>query len=282
MKLKTNINQISQTAFLTLQCHAIDAKSDSPILNDKSAIKVLDLLKELVKDSNNSLYKRLINDKVKRNLITHTALRAKEYDSFIRRFIEKHPAATVVNIGCGLDNRFERIDNANIEFYDLDFPDIIEIKEQIFPPKHRYHQIAQSVFEKDWIDQISAKNVILVAEGVFMYCEECNIKSLFHQLQEKLNNPEIVFEVFNKKWMKGWRRKSMEFKMKKQLKLGEDTIFKFGITDSDEIEAWNPGYKLIKDWSYFDSLQGSVLIKLFGKSNALRKIQWTVHYALYD
>lgn len=68
--------------------------------------------------------------------------------------------------------------------------------------------------------------------------------------------------------------------MKKELKLDEEALFRFGISDSDEIEQWDPGYHLLGDWSYFDSLEDSLLARLARRSNALRKIQWTVRYRL--
>lgn len=281
MELNINVNDISETAFLTLQCHASDAESTNPILNDKSSIETLNLLKDYFSKSKSALHKKLFENKVKKNLITHIALRAKEYDSYIKKFIEKHPNATVVNIGCGLDNRFERIDNGSITFFDLDLTDIMNIKGQIFQEKANYYQIPQSVFKFDWIDRIKTEHVILVAEGVFMYCTEQDVKKLFLTLQEKLTNPEIVFEVFNTKWLTGWRKKTMDFKLKKELKLGAGTTFKFGILNSDEIESWNQGFRLINDWSYLDSDElNSFFMKLFRNNDSLRKVQWTVHYEL--
>ncbi len=281
MNLNININDISETAFLTLQCHAIDAASSSPILNDISSIETLNILKNYFSKSDRELHKKLFQNKVKKNLVKHIVLRAKKYDSYITEFIDKYPNATVVNIGCGLDNRFERVDNMNIHLFDLDLPDIMNIKKQIIQEKANYHQISQSVFEFDWIGRIETEHVILVAEGVFMYCTEQDVKKLFLTLQEKLNKPEIIFEVFNSKWLKGWRKKSMDFKLKKELKLGEGTTFKFGILDSDEIENWNQGFRLIDDWSYFDSEElNSVFWRLFRNSDSLRKVQWTVHYEL--
>jgi len=281
MKLNININDISETACLPLQCHARDAESSSPVINDHCAVEMLDILKNYFSKSNKDLHKKLFQNKVRKNLVNHIVLRAKKYDSYIKEFIEKYPHATVVNIGCGLDNRYERVDNGKIHFFDLDLPDIMNIKKQIIQEKVNYHQISQSVFEFDWIDRIETEHVILVAEGVFMYCAEQDVKKLFLILQEKLDKPEIVFEVFNSKWLKGWRKKSMEFKLKKELKLGEGTTFKFGIPDSDEIEHWHEGFRLIDDWSYFDSAElSSGFMRHFGKIDAFRKIQWTVHYEL--
>jgi O-methyltransferase involved in polyketide biosynthesis len=279
MNFNTNINNISQTAFLTLQCHAKDARSKNPILNDRGSINTIEKLKESFGETGSAFFKRLADNKVQNTLVVHTALRARQYDKYIRSFIDKFPDAAVVNIGCGLDDRFSRVDNGKITFYDLDLPDIIDIKKQLFSPSDRYFQISQSVFEFDWMERVTSEQVILVAEGVFMYCEEEDVRALFKNLKNQYNKAEIVFEIYNSKWLKGWRRRSMEVKMKKQLKLGDDALFKFGIPDSDEIEKWDPDYHLLEDWSYFDVIDNWFL-KLFGKIESLRKVQWTVRYEL--
>jgi len=281
MELNININDVSETAFLTLQCHALDALAKRPYLNDTSAIHTIELLKNHSSNSDRNLHPRLFEKKVKSNLVAHTALRAKKYDNYIRNFLNQFPEAVVVNIGCGLDDRFERVDNGKVTFYDLDLPDIINIKRQIFPEKERYKQISRSVFDFDWMDSIQNGHVILVAEGVFMYCREQDVRALFFQLQKKFKNPEIVCEVFNSKWLSGWRKRVTEIKLKKELKFGEGATYEFGIPDSDAIESWDKGMKLIGDWSYLDSEElTSSLMKLMRHSNSLRKVLWTVHYLL--
>jgi len=273
--MNSKIGQVAQTAFLTLQCHVLDASSDHPILNDIESINILKALSEKTGNQGVQL------NRIKKSLVNHIALRARQYDWFAKRFIEKYPEAAVVNIGCGMDNRFKRIDNGKILFYDLDLPDIINIKEKIITPTKRYKQFAQSVFDFNWIKQIDREQVFLLAEGVFMYCEPIDVKNLFHELHKRFSNPEIVLEVFNSKWLTGWRGKMMAFRMKKELKLGEDTVFKFGIADSDEIENWNSDYRLIQDWSYLDEEEANFPFKnLLRNMNALRKVLWTVHYVL--
>ena len=42
-------------------------------------------------------------------------LRNREFDRNARDFLKRHPDAVVVHIGCGLDPRFERVDNGQIE-----------------------------------------------------------------------------------------------------------------------------------------------------------------------
>ena len=194
MNLNTNINNISKTAFLTLQCHARDAKSRKPVLNDQSSVSTIEKIKSAIGQTDSDLYKRITGDKIKRSLVFHTATRAKQYDNYIRSFISNYPDAAVINIGCGLDDRFTRVDNGKINFYDLDLPDIMDIKKQIFPASGRYNQISRSVFDFEWIEMINNEHVILVAEGVFMYCEEDDVKALFQNLKTRLHKPEIILK----------------------------------------------------------------------------------------
>lgn len=69
--------------------------------------------------------------------------------------------------------------------------------------------------------------------------------------------------------------------MQKQLYLGKDATFNFGIRDSKEMEEWNPGINLLDDWSYFDSQEKKLgWLGLFRHIELFRKTQWTVHYKL--
>lgn len=231
--------------------------------------------------SNKKLHKRLVKGKINKNAVIYIAIRAKKYDKYVVEFTKRYPKATIVNIGCGLDNRFERIDNGEIEFYDLDLQDIIDIKEQLFKKTERYHYISQSVFDFSWIKNIAKNDILFLAEGVFMYCNEKDVKSLFLKLQSEFPGSEIVCEVLNSMWLKGWLKKMINFKLQKKMYLGKDATFNFGIKDSNEIENWNEGIKLIGDWGYFDSNEKKLgWLKVFRHIELLRKMQWTVHYKL--
>lgn len=263
------MNDISNTALVTLKCHIQDAKHSNPELNDSSSLKTYEYLKSNLDGTSKNIFENNIGT----SLVKHTVLRAKKFDEYTIRFLQKYPEATVVNIGCGLDNRFERIDNGKCAFIDLDFPEIMDIKRKIFPPSGRYKQIAKSVFDFSWIKEVKSQPVILLAEGVFMYCKEEDVKALFDQITNQFSNSEIAFEVFSSKWLNGWKRKIIDFKLQKQLKFGKHAAFKFGIAESDELEGWSDNYKLISDWSYFDETNQNMI-------NYFRKLQWTVYYKI--
>jgi O-methyltransferase involved in polyketide biosynthesis len=82
----------------------------------------------------------------------------------------------VVHIGCGLDSRFERVDNGRVEWYDLDLPEVIELRRKfIGNERERYHLLGCSVLEDTWLEAVkvhSQRHFLFLAEGVFMYSKE--------------------------------------------------------------------------------------------------------------
>lgn len=263
------MNDLSNTALVTLKCHVQDAQNKDSILRDRSSLKVYEYLNSILDERS----KKILNNNLRKSLVKHTVLRAKKYDEYVKQFLKRNPQAVIVNIGCGLDHRFERVDNGKCFFLDLDLPDIMDIKKKIFPATKRYRQIGKSVFDYSWFDEVPEQPSILMAEGVFMYFPEEKVKSLFHEIHNRIQEAEIVFEVFSSTWLEGWRKWVVDLKIRKQLKFGKDAAFQSGISDSNDIESWSEHYKLIEDWSYFDVIKPNV-------KDFLRKIQWTVYYRI--
>ena len=69
--------------------------------------------------------------------------------------------------------------------------------------------------------------------------------------------------------------------MQRQLSLGKDAVYRFGIASSRQMETWHAGIQYLDDWSYFDTDHEKLgWMKWIGKSEFMRKVQWTVHYRL--
>jgi len=278
------ISDVSATLFLTLYCRALESLSKDPILYDEKAIEIIQKLNQELSKSKNKLLKRLSKGKLNRNLITHISIRAKKYDEYVRNFLSQSPNGVVVNIGCGLDTRFWRIDNGRVLFYDLDLPEVIEIKKYFVNESDRYRFIASSVLDYDWMSLLlphKINRILFIAEGVFMYLNKEDVKSLVIKLQSQFPDSELVCEVFNEIWLRKPLRSMVSFKMQKQLFLGKGVVYSFGIRDSKEIEEWNPGIKLLDEWSYFDSSEKKLgWLRIFRGIDLFRKTQYTVHYKL--
>jgi O-methyltransferase involved in polyketide biosynthesis len=128
-------------------------------------------------------------------------LKGREFDRIARDFMARNADAAVVHIGCGLDTRFERVDDGRVEWYDLDLPDVITLRRKLVGGEGpRHHFLACSVLESGWQDAISAKGrrpFLFLAEGVFMYFEEAQVKTLVRSLHDRFPGAELVFDAFS-------------------------------------------------------------------------------------
>jgi len=281
--MNINIGDVAATSFVTLYCHAIESQSKNPILNDPKAVEITHELNKILSKSRNKLEKNLAEGKLDKQLVVHVAIRAKQYDKYVGKFLENSPEGVVVNIGCGLDSRFLRVDNGKVIFYDLDLPEVVEIKKQFFKENERYHFISSSVLNYDWMPVLSKHkgSFLFIAEGVFMYLQNEDVKSLVLKLQSEFSGSELVCEVVNSLWLKKPLKRIVNYKMQHRGHLGKAATFNFGIRDSKEMEEWHTGIQLLDDWSYFESEEKKLgWLKMFRNSELFRKTQWTVHYKL--
>ncbi|HSD85599.1 MAG TPA: class I SAM-dependent methyltransferase, partial [Anaerolineae bacterium] len=110
--------------------------------------------------------------------------RAKKLDAVARIFLAEHPRGVVLHLGCGLDSRFWRVDNGQVEWYDLDMPPVIELRRQFFSEHERYHPIASSVSDLDWLNAVTTagRPVLIMAEGLLMYLDESDVRRLVLRL----------------------------------------------------------------------------------------------------
>jgi len=278
------MSDVSETSLLTLYCHAIESQSEDPIISDPKAVEIMQAVNQELSKSKNRLHKKMVKGKIDKRMVVHIAIRAKRYDEYVIEFLKSSPDGVVVNIGCGLDSRFLRIDNGRVRFYDLDLPDVIGIKRRFFEETDRYRFISSSVLDYGWMATLLEAcdgPFLFIAEGVFMYLHREDVKSLVLELQSRFSGSELVCEVFNDLWLKGALKGIVNFKMRKELHLGKDATFHFGIRGSREMEEWNPGITFLDDWSYFDSKEAKLgWLRFLGGVGLFRKMQWTVHYRL--
>ena len=281
---KIKLTDLAATSLVTLYCRALETQSGRPILEDPKAVEIVDKLNPLMSESPDRLRRDLAQGKLDKRLIVHIALRARRYDRYVREFLKTSPDGVVVNIGCGFDTRFFRIDNGQADFYDLDLPEVIEPKKHLLRETERYHFIASSALDYDWMDLLSSckdRPFLFLAEGVFMYLHADAVKALVLKLQSRFPRSELVCEVINSLWLNKWLKPMIDFKLQRQLHLGKGTTFHFGIKDSAQMQQWSPGIEFINDWSYLDDPHPKIgLLRLLRHFRLFRNTQWTVHYKL--
>jgi len=173
-------------------------------------------------------------------------VRTELLDQAARGFIQKHPSAVVVNIGCGLDTRFEQVDNGKIRWYDLDLPEAICIRQHFFAETDRYKMIAKSVFDDAWLGKVSVTNepVLIIAEGILMYFTAQEVKALLNKLISEFPKAEMLLEMMTPEIVKRSKQHDAVGRLAAK--------FQWGIKSGQELETYHKQIKVVNEWNYFD------------------------------
>jgi O-methyltransferase involved in polyketide biosynthesis len=128
---------VAETLLITLYIRAMESQRPDALIEDDKAVA---LVREMDYD-----FSRVKQIKMDEDDKVAIILRTREFDCRTRDFLARNPESRVVHIGCGLDARFERVDNGQVEWYDLDLPDVIELRRQFLGGGgQRYHLLGGS------------------------------------------------------------------------------------------------------------------------------------------
>lgn len=194
MTLKLNLKNgtIETTMLGPLWARATYSERYPDLLNDPKASQIIKKL-----DYDFSEVQELLDEWRGLGLL----VRARSFDNALKKYMEKNPNTTVVNIGAGLDTTFYRVDNGKIKWYDLDLPDAIEFRKQFIPESPRNKYIARSVLDYSWFDDVefhADKGIFFIAGGFIYYFKEEEISTLFRAMAERFRGGEIIFDAISK------------------------------------------------------------------------------------
>lgn len=186
-KTKIHLTKVQETLLITLYAKAIDNRSERPILHDAKADELVEMI-----DYDFTKLNSWGND----NLIV---VRAKQYDEWIQEFIKHNPACIVLHLGCGLDTRITRITPpARVNWFDVDFPDVIQLRKNFYADGAGYRMIASSITDPAWLQEIpTGQPTLIVAEGVLEYLTREEVKTLLNRLTDYFSHGKIAFDVMN-------------------------------------------------------------------------------------
>jgi O-methyltransferase involved in polyketide biosynthesis len=191
----------------------------------------------------------------------------REIDRITREFLARHPDGVVVHIGCGLDTRFERVDNGSVNWFDLDLPDVVGLRRELGLASGpglaaaRYHLIAGSAFDVAWMADVAAvgdRAVLLVAEGVLTFFPAELVKELLVAVAGRFPGAELVFDVFQPWALRVGNAQLAVMKLKAPMR--------WGLKRPEDVLAWGEGFRLLEAWYYFDRPEPR-----------LRRVAWMRH-----
>lgn len=186
---RVRFTQEKETLLITLYARAVHSRSRDPILHDPWAEEAIS---QIAYD-----FAKL---KVRELNALSIAIRAKNFDLWTTHYLAEHPSATVLYLGCGMDSRVFRVNPpASARWFDVDYPEVIELRRQLYPERAGYHMIGSSLADLGWLDQIPADYpALIIAEGVMMYLPDAVVKPLLRRLTDHFPSGQMVFDAFNR------------------------------------------------------------------------------------
>ena len=254
MKYHIEKNTVQETLVIPLYGRKACTRLFPDLYRDETAIKLIEQIdydfSGLEKQSEKIMY---------RFGFLEVAMRQNDLFIEVRDYLKTHPKAAVVNLGCGLDDTGRRADNGQCKIYNLDFEDVINVRNQLLPAGEREENVACDLNDTSWFDKIDfSGGAVFFASGVFYYFLQEQVKDLVCKMASAFPGCKLVFDAANKRagklllktWLKVAKIKDVGAyfavsNAKKELSLW-----------SDDIEVTSRGYMLGYDDLKHPSVSG--------------------------
>ncbi|WP_106192043.1 class I SAM-dependent methyltransferase [Umezawaea tangerina] len=233
----TGLVGVQKTLGPVLRAKALDNRLPEPILGDRHAERVMSGLDP---------------DYDKRRFGTSqmglvAVARAKAHDDWAREFLAVHPDAVVLHLGCGLDARVYRLDPpATVDWFDLDYPAVVELRERFLPPREHHTQIGAAVTDLAWLDRVpKGRPVLMIAEGLVPYLTEADLRRLLTAVVDAFPTGQLQFDTVS---VRAWRTSKWDPTLRRY-----GTGFHCGFDDPAALAKWHPRLEYVDEAPMNDS-----------------------------
>jgi O-methyltransferase involved in polyketide biosynthesis len=179
------LGDVQQTLYIPLLDRAKYTRSGGRLLDDPKAVEIVNALRpdETQFGGSGSVF---------------TVARTAIYDYWVRQFLQAHPDGTVVELGSGLNSRFERVDNGTVRWFDVDLPDTVAVRRRFFEDTDRRRTVAASVLDTGWMDAVGAPGppYFLVSEGVLVYLRYDEVHRALRQIVERFPGAQLAIDTY--------------------------------------------------------------------------------------
>lgn len=232
---KIALSGVQETLLITLYAKARESLLPDSLLRDRFAAEIVSRL--------DYDFARL---QVGRDDMIGLAIRADTLDAWTRDFIRRHPEATILHLGCGLDSRVFRIDPpAGIRWFDIDYPEIIALRRKLYPEREGTRPIGSSVTDPGWLEAVPAdRPAMVIAEGLVMYLHEREVGDLFRALAAHLPEGEMAFDAFS--------RLGMSLAQHNRMIRATGATFHWSLDDPADLERLVPGLQFLAEQVTYD------------------------------
>ena len=232
-KYKIEKNTVQETLVIPLYGRRLCSRMFPTLFQDESAAELMERIdydfSELEKQSNSLM-------QVFGTL--EVAMRQSDLAWEVGDYLKAHPKAAVINLGCGLDNTGRACDNGSCKIYNIDLPEVIELRNRLLPAGPRERNLALDLNDPAWMDAIDADpadGTVLFAAGVFYYFTTKQVQRLVTFMAERFPGGRLVFD--------GAGKAAVKLMLKTWVKQAgiKDVGAYFSVKDAKaELELWSP------------------------------------------
>lgn len=241
-----NLSNVSKTAIFTLIIRNIMVKKK--IIHDPMATLCLERMIQLASEEDMIQISRM--KKAVSGLgyfdAKPNADRVLILDKMVGDYISKNTDCTIINLACGFDTRYWRIDHQNCRYIEVDLPEVVALKKEILKDHISYEIIGCSVLDNSWIDQVTNRgnsNFLIIAEGLLMYFTESEGIKFLQTISQRFIHSQIICDMFPKYIAKGFWKRIIDIHSKKYF--GFKIPMEFGFNKPSDIETVGLGFKLV-------------------------------------
>ena len=230
------LGDVQETALIPLAIKANESRRPDHRIYDAKAVEIIEGLR-----IDTTQYDKFMSHE---GVVARTIL----FDEELRKALKKYPDAVVVNIGCGFDDRFSRVDNGKVRWYNVDLPDSIAVRRKCFAQRDREFNIEGDLLSDTWTQDIPKGSVtIVIAEGLLMYFTEEQVKHLFSHIRDQFGKGYVLAELMHPLAAGNSKHHDTVKATKAQ--------FHWGIADGREVELLCSGYKMLRETSFFEEMK---------------------------
>jgi O-methyltransferase involved in polyketide biosynthesis len=175
------------------------------------------------------------------------AVRTEIIDEIVQSLLKRHKLLVVANLGAGLDGRFDRLDNGRVRWFDIDLPEVIDLRRQFFTETTRRKFIPRSLLDFAWIDDLARQpdeHVLVIAEGVLHYFPESDVRGLMRQMADRLPGGEVVMHTTSPACVR-YQARNRVFKT-------FQAPFAWGIASARAVTRWDSRIEVIAEEAFVD------------------------------
>lgn len=241
------LNPVSRTAILLMICRAVVSRKQPSRFPDPLSELCLERLLASASlddrrwmESQYRSYAGIQSDHAREGV-----RRDRIFDRKAQEFIDAHPHATLVDLGCGLDTRLFRIDRRACRCIELDLPEVIRLKRELLGDKLDFETIGASVLDSGWIPRVTKNgntDFLLMAQGLFMWFPREDVARIFGEIDRCFVGSQMVLDMVPEQWLHGLLGGFIRLGLR--LTWGLDARWQFGISTPADMEAFGNGLKV--------------------------------------